>query len=72
LIDAIGEYYKVKPDSDKEPEIYLGANVEKVQMPDGREVWATHNNNIIFKKRYTTSFSKNNSFVACVSGDRIN
>ena len=41
LIDAIGEYYKVKPGSDKEPDIYLGANVEKVQMPDGREVWAT-------------------------------
>jgi hypothetical protein len=40
-IDAIGEYYKVKPGSDKEPDIYLGANVEKVQMPDGREVWAT-------------------------------
>jgi hypothetical protein len=40
LIDAIGEYYKVKPGSDKEPDIYLGANVEKVQMPDGREVWA--------------------------------
>jgi hypothetical protein len=34
LIDAIGEYYKVKPRSDKEPDIYLGANVEKVQMPD--------------------------------------
>jgi hypothetical protein len=41
LIDTIGEYYKVKPRSDKEPDIYLGANVEKVQMPDGREVWAT-------------------------------
>jgi hypothetical protein len=42
LIDAIGEYYKVKPRSDKEPDIYLGANVKKVQMPDGREVlWAT-------------------------------
>jgi hypothetical protein len=41
LIDAIGEYYKVKPGSDKEPDIYLGANVKKVQMPDGREVWAT-------------------------------
>jgi hypothetical protein len=41
LIDAIGEYYKVKPGSDKEPNIYLGANVEKLQMPDGREVWAT-------------------------------
>jgi hypothetical protein len=40
LIDAIGEYYKVKPGSDKEPDIYLGANVKKVQMPDGREVWA--------------------------------
>jgi hypothetical protein len=40
LIDAIGEYYKVKPGSDKEPNIYLGVNVEKVQMPDGREVWA--------------------------------
>ena len=37
----IGEYYKVKPGSDKEPEIYLGANIEKVQMPDGREVWAS-------------------------------
>jgi hypothetical protein len=41
LIDAIGEHYKVKPRSDKEPDIYLGANVEKVQMLDGREVWAT-------------------------------
>jgi hypothetical protein len=41
LIDNIGEYYKVKPGSDKEPDIYLGANVEKVQMPDGREIWAT-------------------------------
>jgi hypothetical protein len=41
LIDAIGEYYKVKPGGDKEPDIYLGANVEKVQIPDGREVWAT-------------------------------
>jgi hypothetical protein len=41
LIDAIGEYFKVKPRSDKEPDIYLGANVKKVQMPDGRKVWAT-------------------------------
>jgi hypothetical protein len=41
VIDSIGEIYKVKPGSDKEPHIYLGANVEKVQMPDGREVWAS-------------------------------
>jgi hypothetical protein len=41
LIKMIREYYKVKPRSDKEPEIYLGANIEKVQMLDGREVWAS-------------------------------
>jgi hypothetical protein len=41
VIDSIGEIYKVKPGSDKEPDIYLGANVKKVQMPDGREVWAS-------------------------------
>jgi hypothetical protein len=41
LIDAIGEYYNIKPGSDKEPEIYLGANIEKMQMPDGREVRAS-------------------------------
>jgi hypothetical protein len=38
LINAIGEYYKVKPGSDKEPEIYLGVNIEKVQMLDSKEV----------------------------------
>jgi hypothetical protein len=32
LIDAIGKYYKVKARSDKEPDIYFGANVKKVQM----------------------------------------
>jgi hypothetical protein len=37
LIDAIGEYSKVNPGSDKEPKIYLGVNIEKVQMLDGRE-----------------------------------
>ena len=41
VINEIGEHYKIKPGSDKEPDLYLGANVEKVQCPDGREVWAT-------------------------------
>jgi hypothetical protein len=41
LSNCVGEIYKVKPGSDKEPDIYLGANVKKVQMPDGREVWAS-------------------------------
>jgi hypothetical protein len=29
LVNAIGEYYKVKLGSKKEPEIYLGVNIEK-------------------------------------------
>jgi hypothetical protein len=53
LIDAIGEYYKVMLGSDKEPDIYLGANVKKVQMPDGREVWATSPHNYV-KNAITT------------------
>jgi hypothetical protein len=40
VIKDISERYELKEDSVKEPEIYLGANIEKVQLPDGREVWA--------------------------------
>jgi hypothetical protein len=39
--------------SDKEPDIYLGADVKKVQMPDGREVWATSPHNYV-KNAITT------------------
>ena len=41
VVESIGEVYKIKAGSDKEPDIYLGADVEKFQLPDGREVWAT-------------------------------
>jgi hypothetical protein len=41
IFKMIRKYYKVKPRSDKEPEIYLGVNIEKVQMPVDREVWAS-------------------------------
>ena len=41
VLDSISEFYTVKPGSDKEPEIYLGATVEKIQTPEGREIWAT-------------------------------
>lgn len=41
VIKVISKYYKVKEGSDKEPDIYLGANVMKVQTPDGMEIWAT-------------------------------
>jgi hypothetical protein len=42
--DAIKEimaYFKAKEGSIKPPEIYLGANVLTMQLPDGREVWTT-------------------------------
>ena len=39
VMDSIGKYYELKPESVKEPEIYLGANFEKVQLPDGRSEW---------------------------------
>ena len=37
VIESIGEFYTVKPGSDKTPELYLGANVENTQTPDGKE-----------------------------------
>jgi hypothetical protein len=40
VIESIGQMYTIKPNSDKEPEIYLGADVGKFQLPDGREVWS--------------------------------
>ena len=39
LIDAISEYYKVKPGSNKEPDIYLGANVRKCKCPMVGKFW---------------------------------
>jgi hypothetical protein len=42
--DAIKEittFFKAKDGSIRPPKIYLGANVEKIQLPDGREVWST-------------------------------
>ena len=40
VMDEIGKLYELKPDSVREPDIYLGANIEKVQLPDGRCEWA--------------------------------
>jgi hypothetical protein len=66
LIDTIGEYYKVKPRSDKEPYIYLGANVKKVQMLDGREVWATSPHNYIMNAIKTVKGSLAEEREGCV------
>ena len=38
-MNELGKLYELKPESVKEPDIYLGANMEKVQMPDGRVEW---------------------------------
>jgi hypothetical protein len=40
-IKAITTFMKAKEGSIKPPDIYLGANVSKMQLPDGREVWTT-------------------------------
>ena len=40
-IEEITKYYKAKEGSIKKPDVYLGANVEELQLPDGRVVWAT-------------------------------
>ena len=32
VVESIGEVYKIKAGSDKEPDIYLGADVEKFQL----------------------------------------
>ena len=39
-MNELGKLYELKPESVKEPDIYLSANMEKVQMPDGRVEWS--------------------------------
>ena len=40
-IKEITTFFKAKDGSIKPPEIYLGANIAKIDLPDGREVWST-------------------------------
>jgi hypothetical protein len=37
-IEEITTYFKAKDGSIEPPEIYLGVNVAKIQLPDGHEV----------------------------------
>ena len=39
-MDKIGLIYRLKEGSVAPPERYLGANIEKVQLPDGRIAWS--------------------------------
>ena len=40
-IKEITEFYKVKEGSIKPPEVYLGVNMSRMQLPNGHKVWAT-------------------------------
>ena len=39
-MNELGRLYELKLESVKEPEIYLGANMEKVQLPNGKLEWS--------------------------------
>jgi Reverse transcriptase (RNA-dependent DNA polymerase) len=39
LMNQLSELYELKPESVKEPDLYLGANIEKIQVKDGRTVY---------------------------------
>ncbi len=38
--DELGKLYELMPESVHEPDIYLGANTEMVQLPDGKVIWS--------------------------------
>jgi hypothetical protein len=40
VMDQLAKSYKLKEDSLGPPERYLGANISKYQLPDGRESWS--------------------------------
>ena len=39
-MDELGKLYELKPESVRKPNIYLGADMEKVQLPNGKLEWA--------------------------------
>ena len=40
VMNSISDFYTIKPGSEKPPEIHLGADIGKIQTPDGREIWS--------------------------------
>jgi hypothetical protein len=41
VIGDITQFYRAKEGSIKPPDIYLGSNVDRIQLSDGHEVWCT-------------------------------
>jgi Reverse transcriptase (RNA-dependent DNA polymerase) len=40
IMTSLGEVYELKEGSVQEPTLYLGANIKKIQLLNGREVWS--------------------------------
>jgi hypothetical protein len=36
IMNQLGEWYELKPESIKEPDVYLEAKIERLQLRDGR------------------------------------
>lgn len=39
-MNDLGKLFELKPESVNEPDIYLGANMKKVQLPNGKIEWS--------------------------------
>ena len=42
ILEKIGQRFLIKDEKIEEPKIYLGADIEKFQLPDGKMVWSIH------------------------------
>ena len=53
VITEITSFYKAKEGSIKLPDIYIGANIDKIQMPDDCKVWGSSSRDYV-KNEITT------------------
>jgi Reverse transcriptase (RNA-dependent DNA polymerase) len=47
VMEALGKTYELKEGSVKPPELYLGANISKYQLPSGKEAWSISSNQYV-------------------------
>ena len=47
IMDTIGKYFTIKDNKYGQPETYLGANIEKVQLDDGSDAWSMHSQHYV-------------------------
>jgi hypothetical protein len=46
-MEALGKTYELKEGLVKPPELYLGANISKYQLPSGKDVWSISSNQYV-------------------------